>query len=258
MTKVVRQVIKIDEELCNGCGHCVSACSEGAIEIINGKAKLVSDIFCDGLGACIGKCPTGALTFETREADAFDEEAVKLRLKEIGREPKPEHHQDKRAEYGFVHHDVSEHTCPSARSLVFDDDECECSLEKENNNAKVRTALRQWPVKLRLVNPNAPYFKDAELLVSADCVPFAYANIHPDFLKGKSLVTGCPKFDDIEQYRRKLTEIFRNNDIKSVTVLRMEVPCCGSLTWLLKDAIAASSKNIPMKEIVITLKGELQ
>lgn len=255
MARKTRQVIKIDEELCNGCGQCVSACAEGAIELIDGKAKLVSDVYCDGLGACIGECPQGAITFEIREAADFDEAAVAQRLRTLGREPaEHRHHDETAASADHAQHVGHSHVCPSARTLDFRAND---EQDERGNSPVLRSQLRQWPVKLILVNPAAPYFQDVDLLVAADCVPFAYASLHPDFLKGKSLVTGCPKFDDVELYRQKLTEILRTNHIKSVTVLRMEVPCCGGLTYLLKTAIEAAGKDVPLNEVVITLRGEI-
>lgn len=256
MAKIKRQVIKIDEELCNGCGVCVPSCAEGAIQIINGKARLVSDKYCDGLGACLGECPMGALSFEEREAEEFDETAVSGHLKNIGRAPTANHiHKAPEQPAG----QACNHTggCPSARTLDFRTEE---ETEKSGNGdaPKLRSELRQWPVKIRLVNPTAPYFESADLLIAADCAPFAYASLHPDFLKGKALVIGCPKFDDIEMYLEKLSAIISQNDIKSVTVLHMEVPCCFGLVGVARQAVAASGKNVPVQAKVVTLRGEVE
>lgn len=212
--KVVRKIVKIDEEKCNGCGLCIPSCHEGALQIIDGKARLVADVYCDGLGACLGECPQGAITIEEREAEEFAEEAVKAHLKR--KEERP-----------------SILTVGSASS-----------------------ALAQWPIQLRLVNPKASYFQNANLLVVADCVPFAYGNFHQDFLKEKSIVVGCPKFDDTQFYEEKLTEIFRQSKIKSITVVNMEVPCCNGLYYLVKKAVERSGKNIPIEQVIIDIKGK--
>lgn len=228
-----RKIVKIDEKKCNGCGQCVSACAEGAIQIINGKAKLVSDNYCDGLGACLGDCPQGAITIVEREADAFDEAAVKKHLAKS----KPAH----------AHHSG----CPGMAVQSF---------EKKKSSApaaKAESELSQWPVQLHLVPPTAPYWDGADLLVCADCVPFSYANFHSELLKGKKLVIACPKLDDTEPYLEKLTEIIRENDIRSVTAARMEVPCCGGIAMIAQRAVQESGKNIPFKVITISIRGEI-
>jgi NAD-dependent dihydropyrimidine dehydrogenase PreA subunit len=267
VAKIARQVIKIDEDLCNGCGLCVPACAEGAIQIIDGKAKLVSDRYCDGLGACLGDCPTGAITFETREAEEFDESAVAVHMKEIGREFKPQAHQHlnpgqpeaggghSHAQQAHAHHGHGGGGCPSARTFDFRRDE---EPEDAREAPKLRSELRQWPVKLNLVNPSAPYFQDADLLVAADCAPFAFASLHPEFLKGKAVVIGCPKFDDLAFYQEKLQTICALNEIRSITVLIMEVPCCGGLLHIAREAVKASGKDIPIKTAVVTLRGEIE
>lgn len=255
MAKIKRQVIKIDEELCNGCGNCVPSCAEGAIQIIDGKARLVSDKYCDGLGACLGECPMGALGFEEREAEEFDETAVAGHLETIGREPAA-HHVHTAPEPAAK---ACNHTggCPSAKTLDFRS-EVEEPSNGNGDTPKLKSELRQWPVKIRLVNPSAPYFESADLLIAADCAPFAYASLHPEMLKGKALVIGCPKFDDIDSYLEKLTAIIQQNDIKSVTVLHMEVPCCFGLMGVARQAVAASGKEIPVEAKVVTLRGEIE
>lgn len=269
MTKVKRQVIKIDEELCNGCGLCVPSCAEGAIQIIDGKARLVADKYCDGLGACLGECPLGALSFEEREAEEFDETAVAEYLKSVGKEFVPHAHDHLHEEHSHGHHAheapvPAAHAmhahhgggCPSARTLDFRSND---GTPRDNDDGpKIESELRQWPIKLYLVSPSAPYFQDADLLVAADCAPFAYASLHPDFLRGKALVIGCPKFDDLQAYVDKLTAIVSRNNIKSVTVLHMEVPCCFGLMGAAREAVAAAGKEIPVVAKVVTLQGGIE
>lgn len=239
MSTKVRQIIKIDEELCNGCGQCVTACAEGALKIVDGKAKLVSETYCDGLGACIGDCPQGAITIETREAADFDEEAAMAR---VAAQKSTAH-----APTGFV--------CPSMRMI---DRTSDLPHQQPTQQASIPSELRQWPVKLYLVNPNASYFENADLLIAADCVPFAYGGLHPDYLRGKTLVTGCPKFDDVGMYAEKLEAIFSGNTINTITVLQMEVPCCSGLLRLVQLATIASGKSIPIEVVTISLSGEVK
>ena len=257
MTKATRKIVKIDEELCDGCGLCVPSCAEGAIQIVDGKARLVSEIYCDGLGACLGDCPQSAITIEERTADEFDAAAVEEHLEELGREGgahRHEHEETPAASHGAGGHTFS---CPGARTMDLrrkPDEEC---VEPEATfEGKLKSELGQWPVKLYLVNPNAPYFDDAELLVAADCAPLAYAAFHPDFLRGKAVVIGCPKFDDVALYRDKLTAIIRENNIRKVTALHMEVPCCFGLVQVAKEAVAASGKDIPFEDVTVTIRGE--
>lgn len=246
MAKVSRQIIKIDEELCNGCGLCVPSCAEGALQIVDGKAKMISEKYCDGLGACLGECPQGAISFETREAEDFNEEAAIEHVKETGHNIIRQEHIH--AHGGFV--------CPSARTI---DRTHECCERSSIGSAKedIKSELRQWPVKLYLVSPQAGYFQNSDLLISADCVPFAYGGLHQDFLKGKTLVTGCPKFDDTDLYLQKLTEIVKVNNIRSITLLKMEVPCCSGMKRIAELAIAASGKNIPIESVTISLEGDV-
>jgi Pyruvate/2-oxoacid:ferredoxin oxidoreductase delta subunit len=241
-----RKIVKIDEEKCNGCGLCIPNCVEGAIQIIEGKAKLLSDKFCDGLGACLGHCPQDAITVIEREAEDFDEKAVERLHKknEVIPEPQPKLEP------------VPLFTgCPSSRAMHFKVPET--GIEK-GSTVPSASMLSQWPVQLKLVPVNAPYFQNADLLIAADCVPFAYPDFHQDFLRGKALVVGCPKLDDIQYYKEKLTEIFKTNSIKSVTVPYMEVPCCFGLVKATEDAIAASGKKIPFKKIKIGIRGEIK
>jgi len=222
-----RTVIKIDEEKCTGCGLCVPACVEGALQIIDGKAKLVSDRFCDGLGACIGKCPVNALTVEVREAEEFDEEAAKA--------------------YVRTTH-IKEHTCPSAQVMTF-------PSSSEEKEARVDSMLSQWPIQLSLVPPNAPFIKNADLVIAADCVGFAYPNFHSDFLKGRKLIIGCPKLDDAQFYKKKLEMMFKELQPKSVTVVNMEVPCCFGLYRIVKEALTSAGRNVPLAQEIIGVKG---
>ena len=236
-----RKIVKIDEEKCNGCGLCIPNCAEGALQIVDGKAKLMSEKFCDGLGACLGHCPEDAITVIEREAEEFDGKAVEAYL-----------HKKQEAE--------SQPTpvfagCPSSKPMQF---KAPNARAGSVSTAGAVSQLTQWPVQLKLVPINAPYFQDADLLIVADCVPFAYPNFHQDFMKGKAVVVGCPKLDDIRYYREKLTEILKSNAIKSVTVPYMEVPCCFGLVKAAEDAVAASGKNIPLKKIKISIRGEIQ
>jgi len=233
---MIRKIVHIDEEKCNGCGLCIPNCAEGAIKIIDGKAKLVSDKLCDGLGACLGHCPQGAITIIEREAEEFDEQAV--------------HAATHRTQHHSVPHPFG--GCPGSRMRMFEDTE---EQNDEGPEPGQKSQLRQWPVQLMLVPVNAPYFKNADLLITADCVPFAYADYHADLLKGKKVVVGCPKLDDIHYYSEKLTEIIKNNDLKSITVAYMEVPCCMGIVMAAERAIAASGKDIPLNKVQISIDG---
>jgi NAD-dependent dihydropyrimidine dehydrogenase PreA subunit len=238
-----RKIVQIDEGKCTGCGLCIPNCAEGALQIIDGKARLVSEKFCDGLGACLGHCPEDAITVIEREAEDFDEKAVEAYLhKKEEAQPKP---QPQPVFNG----------CPSSRPMHFKVPEVR---PESGSAAPTISQLTQWPVQLKLVPINAPYFQDADLLIAADCVPFAYPDFHRDFLKGKAVVVGCPKLDDIQYYREKLTEIFRTNSIKSITVPFMEVPCCFGLVKATEDAIAASGKNIPLRKVKIGIRGDIK
>ncbi len=245
---MIRKIVQIDEERCNGCGLCVPACAEGAIAIVDGKARLAADNLCDGLGACLGDCPQGAIRIIEREADRFDEAAVEQHLKETGAEIVPAH-----AHSGGPSHSGG---CPGSRVISFAPPP---PVETpEENEEREPSRLGQWPVQLHLVPVTAPYFQDADLLIAADCVPFAYAGFHRDFLAGKAVVIGCPKLDDNLFYLEKLTELFRSSTIRSVTVVRMEVPCCGGIVMAAKQALAASGKEIPFTEVIVGIKGDLR
>lgn len=230
---MIRKIVSIDEERCNGCGLCVTACVEGAIEIVNGKARLVSDSYCDGLGACIGECPVGAITIIEREAEPFDEEAAR------------EHSQRVKRELPCG--------CPSSVSREILHNES----EQEEDIAVITSQLSNWPVQLTLISPYAPYLNGADILLSADCVPFAYADFHRHFVKGKKVIIGCPKLDDAEFYVEKLAEIFKNASINSITIVHMEVPCCSGLSRIARKALALSGKDIPINDVTIGISGEV-
>lgn len=231
-----RKIVKIDEDKCIGCGLCVTACHEGALQMIDGKAKLISDAYCDGLGDCLPECPTGAITIEEREAAAFDTEAVKENMA-------------KRAAAGFP----PSGGCPGsrARGLVRKE-----AAPAPFDNSPATSELQQWPVQIKLVPTNAPYFSNASLLIAADCTAFAYANFHKDFMRNRITLIGCPKLDAVD-YSDKLTAIIQNNSIKNITVLRMEVPCCGGIEFAVKKALMNSGKMIPWQIVTVTTDGQI-
>ena len=269
-----RKIIDIDEEKCTGCGLCIPDCPEGALQIIGGKARLVSDLFCDGLGACIGTCPEGAICVVEREAEPYDEEAV-MAEKIV---PKGEavirahlEHLLSHGEMGFYRQAIEYLTanaiaipdheaegvagaCPgsAARSLSRAD-----ATDDREPATRTESELRQWPVQLKLLNPRASYFEGADLLISGDCVPFAYADFHRDFLRNRVAIVFCPKLDtDIEGYIAKLAEVFAQHAVRSVTVLHMEVPCCSGVRYVVDQALEHSGKEVPVNEYTITLQGQ--
>ncbi len=275
---MIRQIIKIDEEKCNGCGLCIPDCPEGALQLIDGKARLVSDLFCDGLGACIGNCPEGAISVEEREAEAYDEALVMETIIKQGNGVIKAHlkHLADHGERGYLNIAIQ---CLKERGISIPEYEEKKSMcasggcpgtasrelkrpEPEDNPhapsaAILRSELANWPVQLKLINPYAEYFKNAHLLIAADCTPFAYANFHSDFVRDKISITFCPKLDPyIEEYIEKLSELFRSNNIRSVTAVRMEVPCCGGVKMLIEKALEKSEKKIPLYEHIISIKGE--
>ncbi len=245
--KIKRKIIRIDEEKCNGCGLCVPSCAEGAIRIVDGKARLIAEKYCDGLGACLGECPEGALSVIEAEADAFDAEAAE-RHAASQRSPSP----------GPDPLGPSLPCgCPSTLMQIFPSSSaCQQASEPVSHTGPA-SALRHWPVQIRLVPPTAPFLKSADLLVAADCTPVAYGNFHRDFLPGKVLLLGCPKFDDVPQYLKKFTEIFKTANIRSITVLQMEVPCCSALPAIVRKGMEQAGKEIPMEEIVIGVQGNI-
>ncbi|MBI5010722.1 MAG: 4Fe-4S binding protein [Bacteroidia bacterium] len=302
---MIRDILKIDEELCNGCGLCVPNCHEGALQVIDGKVRLVSELMCDGLGACIGHCPEGAITIEKREAEPYSETRVMEQMVNNGKNTIIAHlkHLKDHGETGFLqegvgwlkahraelkfnldevigevhnhghkpaaaftapaavaaqHHHAHNHGgggCPGSRTLVID--------KPENNGNVIITGdqpseLRQWPVQMHLVNPNAPYFRGADLLLAADCVAFSLGNFHSSWLKGKSLAIACPKLDHgMEVYVEKLTAMVETAKLNTITVMIMEVPCCGGLLQMVRAALAKSSRKVPVKKIVVGINGNI-
>ena len=249
--KPVRKIIEIDEELCDGCGNCVPSCAEGALQIIDGKARVIADLFCDGLGACLGECPLGALQIVEREADEFDEEAVEEHL---AKQTPKETVQEVPAFSGG---------CPSARLQSFAAPESASAsspCQEANKPAafeEAESALSHWPVQIMLVPPTAPFLKGADLLVLADCVPVAFPTVHRDFIKGKAVMMGCPKLDDAQHYIEKFAQICKQSGIRSITSVIMEVPCCGGLPMIVKKGMEMSGVNIPMEEVVISTRGKI-
>lgn len=239
VTKTIRKIVRIDEEKCNGCGMCVPACAEGALQIINGKAKLTNEVYCDGLGACLGECPQGAITIEERSADNFDEEATKLHLEK-------ESQTVEKLPCG----------CPSATVRQLERRETTGTAAEEMTGQ--RSMLSHWPVQLTLVPPAAPFLQGADLLLIADCVPFAYARFHQDFIKDRAVLVACPKLDDFQAHVKKLTDILSHSSVKSLTVVHMEVPCCSGLVHMAKQAMKLAGKDIPLKEVTVGIKGDLK
>jgi NAD-dependent dihydropyrimidine dehydrogenase PreA subunit len=252
--KVIRKIIHIDEELCNGCGNCVPSCAEGALEIVDGKARVIADFYCDGLGACLGECPTGALTIEERTAEEFDEHAVEKRLTE-------------KKEEAAAGKERGAHTvlpmaaggCPSSRMMQsFGPTAAGAGPGfAPATGAPAESALSHWPVQIMLVPPTAPFLKGADLLVLADCVSVAFPTLHRDFLKGKAVMMGCPKFDDSEAYLEKFAQIAQHSGIRSITVVVMEVPCCAALPVIVQKGLKKAGTTIPMEEVVISVRGKI-
>jgi Pyruvate/2-oxoacid:ferredoxin oxidoreductase delta subunit len=235
--KTTRKIVRIDEEKCNGCGNCVPACAEGALQIVDGKAKLLSETYCDGLGACLGECPQGAITIEERPAEEFDEDAAKHHLESKG--PAPEN-----LPCGCSSASVTRISRGNVDSAAV-------------SNITQPSLLSHWPVQLALVPPTAPFLQDADLVLAADCVPFAYVGFHRDFLRERSLLVACPKLNDFETHLKKLTDILRHSQVKSLTVVHMEVACCFGLVNMARQAIRLSGKNIPFKEVTVSINGDL-
>ena len=245
--KVKRKIIQIDEAKCDGCGGCVPSCAEGALQIVDGKAKLTAEVYCDGLGACLGECPQDALKVIEREAEDFDEIAVEKHLEQMKTEPSPKIHEQPAMACG----------CPSTHIQTFTPASPPRGAKPPVPTQSDPSALTHWPVQIRLVPPTAPFLKGADLLVAADCTPIAYPNFHRDFLNGKVVMVGCPKFDDVQTYIQKFADIFRTAGIKSVEVVTMEVPCCQGLPVIVKKGLELSGKKIPLEQVVISTRGEV-
>jgi Fe-S-cluster-containing hydrogenase component 2 len=233
----VRKIVRIDEQKCNGCGQCIVDCPEGALKLVDGKARVVKESYCDGLGACIGACPVDAITIEEREAEAFDEEAVK---------------QNMAAAAGLAAGlPLVPFGCPGAAARP---------LERAPDAAAAAgsgSQLTHWPVQLTLVSPTAPFLREADLLLVADCVPFAMSDFHGRILQGRAIVVGCPKLDDASRYVAKLADIFRQSAIRSLSIVRMEVPCCGGLCHIAKKALESSGRAIPLREVTVGVNGQV-
>ena len=249
--KILRKIIEIDEELCDGCGQCVPACDEGAIQIINGKAKGVAEKYCDGLGACLGDCPQGAISIIERMAEDFDPEAVEEYLKN---RDDADSETDEKNQAGALESLAC--GCPSTQMQSFANSSCSDNQEISGGPAPA-SALGHWPVQIRLIPAHAPFLKNADILILADCAAVAYASLHQELLADRVVMMGCPKFDDLPDYEERFTEMFAKNEIKSVTVVTMEVPCCSGLPVAVKNALQKASKITPLKEMVISLKGEI-
>jgi len=256
-TRTVRKIVKIDEEKCNGCGACVPGCKEGALKIIDGKARLVSEVYCDGLGACLGECPVGAITIEERPAEAFDEVAVEHYLLQLQHEEEEETlacgcPSTTVAEFGGA----AAGGCPGSRMQ-----ELLRKVEEEADGqagTPQPSTLRHWPVQLTLVPVKAPFLQGADVLLAAHCTAFAYGGFHQDFLKNHALLIACPKLDDVEAHLEKLTQLVAHSGLKSLTVAHMEVPCCSGLVWLAKKAIADSGRKVPLNEVTIGVRGDIK
>ena len=236
--KVLRKIIQIDEEKCNGCGACIESCAEGALALVDGKARLVKEKYCDGLAACLKECPQGALTIVEREAEDFDEEAAL------------EYQREKEKAAGNI-----PCGCPGTSVQQLEKPEVKPGTPQSSPQESM---LLHWPVQLALVPAGAVFLEQADIVLIADCVPFAYPDLHRDFLKSRSVMVACPKLDNAEAHLAKLTDIFRKSNIKSLTIVHMEVPCCSGLTYLAKKAIAASGKEVPVKEITVGIKGNIK
>jgi NAD-dependent dihydropyrimidine dehydrogenase PreA subunit len=245
---VKRKIIEIDEEKCTGCGSCVIACAEGALEIINGKAKVVSDIFCDGLGACIGECPEGALKITQREAPKFDEQAVEEHLENLNKSENEKH--TKIQEPGHV-----ACGCPGSQTMTFT--ECD-NADNQIVERRVKSQLRQWPIQMHLISPTAPYYQGADILLSADCVAYSLGGFHPEQMKGKSIAIACPKLDQRQEiYIEKIRSWIDDAKINTLTVITMQVPCCSGLVYIAKEGAARANRKVPIKNIVVGLQGDI-
>lgn len=268
---MIRKIINIDEEKCNGCGICATACHEGAIDMVDGKAKLVREHYCDGLGDCLPSCPTGAITFEEREAPAYDDDAVKKTQEESRKAilnmtteeimKIEDENERRRLMMAKMKENGGDHAspqggCPGSRAMQIQRDKTDVSEKNQQQPTIGISRLKNWPIQIKLAPIQAPYFNGAKLLIAADCTSYAYASMHEDFMKGKVTLIGCPKLDSVD-YSEKLTQIIANNDIRSVTIVRMEVPCCGGLENAGKKALQESGKFIPWDVVTISIYGKI-
>lgn len=261
MARPMREIIRIDEDLCNGCGDCVPSCAEGAIQIIDGKAKLVAENLCDGFGNCLGTCPTGAIIIEKRRADEYDEAAVERHLAGAKNSSMPASISVATAvpvAMAKAHQPLGHHShgggCPGSAMRSF------AAPVQTLSTADIETqpsALTQWPVQLMLVPPTAPFLRGRDILLVADCCPFAYADFHKKYLAGNALLIGCPKLDDLGHYKNKLAETFRHSGCTGVTVMIMEVPCCHGLKMAAQEALKESGASVPLKEVVVGIRGDI-
>jgi ferredoxin len=244
---VTRKIIKIDEDLCTGCGNCVVDCAEGALKVIDGKARVVNEVFCDGLGACIGSCNVGALKIIEREALEFDEEEVEKHLEGMKK--------NEQVDTGEVERIFSEQShqcgCPSTQTMTFS-----APVVQDEVSEKIQSTLRQWPIQMHLINPQAPYYQGADVLIAADCVAYSYGDFHRDFMKEKSIAIACPKLDQgRESYIEKIRSLIDDAKINTLTVVMMEVPCCGGLLGMTQQAVDRAIRKVPIKRVVIGIKG---
>lgn len=262
MNKVKRTIIKIDEKLCDGCGVCVPACPEQALQLVDTpdgpKARLVKEFYCDGLGACLGACPTGALQIEESEVEPYNEEATIARIKDVAPEMLETHleHMKEHAEAvskGHGHHVHAGGACPGSKVMQWHGEP-----GSEGKGARISSALRQWPVQIHLIPAQAPYLKNADLVIVADCVPFAYANFHQDFLTGNAVLVGCPKLDDADAYVEKIAEIIKNALPRSIQIVNMEVPCCFGLIKIVQAALKHAGVEMPIERVTISIKGDIK
>ncbi len=253
----IRKIVEIDEELCNGCGLCVPSCAEGAIQIVDGKARLVKDLYCDGLGACLGDCPLGAITIVEREADAYDETAVEAHLARMGRAPQHAHAPAAPAAPAPMPHAHGGGGCPGSAMRQFAAKPAASETPSSRPAADTPSALRQWPVQLHLVSPLAPYFQGADLLLAADCTAFAHGGFHARFLEGKALAIACPKLDNPQGYVDKLAAMITEAGIKSITIMMMQVPCCRGLEHFVEQAMQIAGTRIPVRRVIVGVEGDI-
>lgn len=253
-----RKIVQINEDKCNGCGACIDICAEAALELINGKAKIVKDFYCDGMGACLDVCPVDALKIVEKEVTKYDPQKTYEHVK------KARGKKEAQKVHGINKDESSPEPpsmacgCPGTMMKDFRQGRASSAKVEEKNTTNAESQLRQWPIQLHLLSPHAPYFKNADLIISADCVPFAYANFHEQFLQGKILIMFCPKLDDgLNIYEEKLSEIFKEQGIKSIATVKMEVPCCGGIEHLVKRILAETKKDIPINNYTISLQGEI-